>query len=138
MYFTWHKNLWYNFFLPLGPVMHRSNFHLEKILLFFSNSCSALPLRWAWKLFHTCLFFMESPRPYVSPIKTLNGYDKQCCNEHWGARVSFRSGFLSVYAQKWDCWVIWQFYFQFPQMSISRQMDKEAVVHIHHGILLSH
>ena len=34
-------------------------------------------------------------------------YDKQCCDEHWGARVSFRSGFLSVYAQKWDCWVIW-------------------------------
>ena len=23
-------------------------------------------------------------------------------------RVSFRSGFLGVYAQKWDCWVIWQ------------------------------
>ena len=37
------------------------------------------------------------------------GYDKQCCNEHWGARVSFRSGFLGVYAQKWYCWVIWQF-----------------------------
>ena len=36
---------------------------------------------------------------------------KQCCDEHWGARVSFRSGFLGVYAQKWDCWVIWQFYF---------------------------
>ena len=34
---------------------------------------------------------------------------KQCCDEHWGARVSFRSGFLSVYAQQWDCWVIWQF-----------------------------
>ena len=29
------------------------------------------------------------------------------------ARVSFRSGFLGVYAQEWDCWVIWQFYFQF-------------------------
>ena len=26
-----------------------------------------------------------------------------------GARVSFRSGFLGVYAQEWDCWVIWQF-----------------------------
>ena len=26
--------------------------------------------------------------------------------------VSFNSSFLSVYAQKWDCWVIWQFYFQ--------------------------
>ena len=36
---------------------------------------------------------------------------KQCCDEHWGARVSFRSGFLGVYAQKWDCWVIWKFYF---------------------------
>ena len=23
--------------------------------------------------------------------------------------VSFRYGFLSVYAQKWDSWVIWQF-----------------------------
>ena len=30
----------------------------------------------------------------------------QCCDEHWGARVSFRSGFLSVYAQQWDCWVV--------------------------------
>ena len=26
--------------------------------------------------------------------------------------VSFNSGFLSVYAQQWDCWVIRQFYFQ--------------------------
>ena len=25
---------------------------------------------------------------------------------------SFPSGFLSVYAQQWDCWIIWQFYFQ--------------------------
>ena len=28
-------------------------------------------------------------------------------------RVSFPSGFLSVYAQQWDCWIIRQFYFQF-------------------------
>ena len=41
------------------------------------------------------------------------GCYKQCCDEHWGARVSFNSGFLGVYAQQWDCWVIWQFYFQF-------------------------
>ena len=27
--------------------------------------------------------------------------------------VSFNFGFLGVYAQQWDCWVIWQFYFQF-------------------------
>ena len=30
-----------------------------------------------------------------------------------GTRVSFNSGFLGVYAQHWDFWVIWQFYFQF-------------------------
>ena len=40
-------------------------------------------------------------------------YYKQCCDEHWGTRVSFPSGFLSVYAQQWDCWVIRQFYFSF-------------------------
>ena len=34
-------------------------------------------------------------------------------DEHWGTRVSFNSGFLGVYAQQWNCWVIWQFYFQF-------------------------
>ena len=33
--------------------------------------------------------------------------------EHWATHVSFNSGFLGVYAQQWDCWVIWQFYFYF-------------------------
>ena len=33
------------------------------------------------------------------------GYYKQCCDEHWGTCVSFNSGFFSVYAQQWDCWV---------------------------------
>ena len=42
-----------------------------------------------------------------------SSYCKYCCNEHWGTRVSFNSGFLSVYAQQWDSWVIWLFYFQF-------------------------
>ena len=36
------------------------------------------------------------------------GYYKQCCDERWGTRVSFPSGFLSVNAQQWDCWVIMQ------------------------------
>ena len=43
----------------------------------------------------------------------LGCYYKQCCEEHWGTCVSFNSGFLSVHAQQWDFWVIWQFYFQF-------------------------
>ena len=41
------------------------------------------------------------------------GYCKQCWDEHWGTRVSFTSGFLGVYTQQWDCWVIWQFYSSF-------------------------
>ena len=35
------------------------------------------------------------------------------CYEHWGTHVSFNSGFLGTYAQQWDFWVVWQFYFQF-------------------------
>ena len=34
-------------------------------------------------------------------------------DKYWGTRVSFSSGFLGAYAQQWDCWVIWQFYFHF-------------------------
>ena len=35
------------------------------------------------------------------------GYYKQCCDEHWGTRISFNSGFLCVYAQQWDCKVVY-------------------------------
>ena len=42
----------------------------------------------------------------MSHMKAIN-MDR---HEHWGARVSFRSGFLGVYAQKWDCWVIWHLF----------------------------
>ena len=41
------------------------------------------------------------------------GYYKQCCDEHWGTRVSLNSGFLSVYAQQRHSQVVCQFYFQF-------------------------
>ena len=34
-----------------------------------------------------------------------------------GKRVSFSSGYLRVYAQQWDSWVIWQFYFQILKKS---------------------
>ena len=30
-----------------------------------------------------------------------------------GTPISFSSGFLSVYVQQWECWIMWQFYFQF-------------------------
>ena len=50
---------------------------------------------------------------WTSRLFPCPGYYKQCCNEHWGTCVSFSSGFLGVYAQQWDCWVIRQFYLQF-------------------------
>ena len=60
-------------------------------------------------MFITALFIIA--RTWKQP--RCPGYYKQCCDEHWGTRVSFNSGFLSVYAQQWDCWVIRQFYFSF-------------------------
>ena len=41
---------------------------------------------------------------WASRLLPCPGYYKQCCDEHWATRVSFPSGFLSVYAQQWDCW----------------------------------
>ena len=35
-----------------------------------------------------------------------------------GTCVSSNSGFLGVYAQQWDCWVVWQFCFQFFKESL--------------------
>ena len=59
------------------------------------------------------------------------GYYKQCCNEHWGTRVSFHSGFLGVYAQQWDCWVIRQFYFQFCKESLTVLRSGCTSLHSH-------
>ena len=35
------------------------------------------------------------------------GYCIQYCSEHWGACIFLNYGFLQIYAQKWDCWIIW-------------------------------
>ena len=49
----------------------------------------------------------DLPKPEIKPM--CPGYCKQCCDDHSGPHVSFNSGFLGVYAQQWDCWVIRQF-----------------------------
>ena len=59
------------------------------------------------------------------------GYYKQCCDEHWATRVSFPSGFLSVYAQQWDCWIIRQFYFQFFKESPHCSPQWRTSLHSH-------
>ena len=57
-------------------------------------------------IFHS-VYVPQLPHPFIcwwaSRLLPCPGYYKQCCDEHWGARDSFRSGFLSVYAQKWNC-----------------------------------
>ena len=68
-------------------------------------------------LYMYCVYVPQLSYPFIclwaSSLLPCLGYYKQCCDEHWGYHVSFNSGFLSVYAQEWNCWVIWQFYFQF-------------------------
>ena len=36
------------------------------------------------------------------------GYCAQCCSEYRAACVFSNYSFVWVYAQKWDCWIIWQ------------------------------
>ena len=65
----------------------------------------------SWVIFH-CVYVLLLSYPFIcrwtSRLLPCLGYCKQCCDKHWGTHVSFNSGFLSVYAQQWDCWVIWQ------------------------------
>ena len=39
------------------------------------------------------------------------GYCKCCCHKHWGAWFLLDHVFLWIYAQEWDCRVIWFLYF---------------------------
>ena len=67
-------------------------------------------------IFH-CVYIPQLSYPFIcwwtSRLLPCPGYYNQCCYEHWDTRVSLNSVFLSLYDQQWDCWVIWQFYFQF-------------------------
>ena len=39
------------------------------------------------------------------------GCCKYCCNKHWGTCILLNYGFLQIYAQEWDCWIIWHLCF---------------------------
>ena len=62
------------------------------------------------------VYVSQLPYPFAclwtSRLLPCTTYCKQRCNEYWGTCVSFNSSYLDVYAQPWDCWVIWQLYFQ--------------------------
>ena len=76
-------------------------------------------------------FLTHSSADGTASLLPCPGNYKQCCDEHWGTRVSFNSGVLSVYAQQWDCWVIRQFYFQFLGVYL-----KEGLLFLKHKHLL--
>ena len=63
-------------------------------------------------MYHSFLILL-SANGQTSRLLPCPSYCKQYCDEHCGTRVSFSSGFLHVYAQQWDCWVVWQFCLQF-------------------------
>ena len=73
-----------------------------------------------WVILH-CVYVPKLSYLFIcwsaSRLLPCSGYDKQCCDELWGTCISFSSGFFGVYAQQWDCWVIWQFNFQFLKES---------------------
>ena len=60
-------------------------------------------------IFH-CAYVPQLSYPLVwwwtSRLLPCPSYWKRCCDEYWGTRVSFSSGFLGVYAQQWDCWFV--------------------------------
>ena len=120
-----------------GYRYHLFKFHIYALVYCIGHYLSGLPhsvlwdhpshynwFKWIifnnWVIFHG-VHVPQLPYPFIcwwaSRLLPCPDYYKQCCDEHWGTRVSFRSGFFGVYAQKWDCWVIWQFYFQFLKES---------------------
>ena len=88
----------------------------------------------SWVIFH-CVYVPQLSYKLIchwtSRLLPCPSYCKQCCNEQWATCVSFNSGFFSVYAQQWDCWVVWRFYFQFLKESLhcspwsSRSFDEQ-------------
>ena len=64
-----------------------------------------------------CVYVPQLSYPFVCQwtcrLLPCPSYCKQGCDEHWGTCVFLNSCFLSVYAQQWNCRVVWRFYFQF-------------------------
>ena len=57
----------------------------------------------SWVILH-CVYVPQLSYPFgcwrTSRLLPCSSYCKQCCNEHWGTRVSFNSGFLG--------WTLWE------------------------------
>ena len=63
-----------------------------------------------WNEYQCTTILYPSICRWTSRFLPCSSYCKQYCNEHWGTCVFFSFGFLRVYAEVWNCWVIWWFY----------------------------
>ena len=101
---------WYTvlvfFFLTYFILYNRLQLHLIRT-----------DLKWVlfnrWVIFH-CVYVPQLSYPFIcqwSCFCVLAVVNSAVMNI--GVHMSLNSGFLGVYAQQWDCWVVWQFYFQF-------------------------
>ena len=64
-----------------------------------------------------CIYVLQLLYPFIcqwtSRLLPCPSCCKQCYSEHWDTCVFLNFGLLRVYAQYWDCWVMWWFYSQF-------------------------
>ena len=54
------------------------------------------------------IFFIQSS--VSGHLHPCLGYWEQCCYEHKGVSIFSDQSFLLIYVQKWDCWIMQQFY----------------------------
>ena len=80
-----------------------------------------------WRTVWRFLKKLEIELPYDPAIPLLGTHTKETRTERDTCTPMFITA-LFIIARTWKQ----------PRCSISRQMDKKAVVHIHNGILLSH
>ena len=72
-----------------------STVYVDYNIPLYIYTTSSLPIYPVW----TCRL---SPWP---------GCCEWCCYKHRGACIFLHYSFVQVYAQEWDCWMVWQFYF---------------------------
>ena len=90
---------------------------LEWVAISFSNA-------WKWKVKSEIEVAQSCPTPSDPmdcslPGSSIHGifqarvlewvakWSLGCCNDHWGTCIFSNYDFLQMYAQEWDCWIVW-------------------------------
>ena len=102
-YFSWYDNLIGPSMLPQMELLY-SSLRLSNI-----SPCIYIVYTYIYTLYLLYQFVCR----WIFRLLPCPDQCKQCCYEHWNACVFLNYSFLWMYAQEWDCWIIWQLYFQF-------------------------